>query len=119
METEGWREEEEGRRREREREAKTGQNVVYTSLLRSTDFIPHEYTIFDDMSVCLTVCLSACLSRFFIDTQPSPDFVVSAEEQRKINQRAHRFTSGAEGNRAIKKLSINDLIRPAVSGSGP
>lgn len=90
----------------------------------------HIYT-FDDMSVCLTVCLpvclpdclpdclSTCLSRFFIDTQPSPDFVVSAEEQRKIDQRAHRFTSGTEGNRAIKKLSINDLIRPAVSGSGP
>ena len=41
--------------------------------------------------------------------------MVSAEEQRRIDQRAHRFTSGTEGNRAIKKLSINDLIRPAVS----
>ena len=73
----------------------------------------------DCLPACLSACLSTCLSRFFIDTQPSPDFVVSAEEQRRIDQRAHRFTSGAEGNRAIKKLSINDLIRPAVSLSGP
>ena len=61
-ETEGWREEEGGRRREREREARTGQNVVFTSLLGFTDLMPQnvqEYTIINQ---CIFIHLMICLS---------------------------------------------------------
>jgi len=68
-----------------------------------------------EVKVIVYVC-DCPLCRFFIDTQPSPEFAVTPEDQQKIEQRAHRFSRGTEGNRTIrKKLSIDDLIRPVVS----
>ena len=70
----------------------------------------------DGVHVCKVYMCDFPLYRYFIDTEPSQDFVVTPEDQQKIDQRAHRFFRGTEGNRTIKKkLSINDLIRPVVS----
>lgn len=52
--------------------------------------------------------------RFFLDAQPQ-EFVLSVEDQQRMNQRAQRFSKGVEGNKNFKKkLSINELVKPLV-----
>lgn len=69
--------------------------------------------------MCLAVTSSSSSTslpdRFFIDKNPSEQFVVSEVDRLRISQRAQRFSQGVEGNRKFKqKLSLNDLIKSAV-----
>ena len=57
---------------------------------------------------------SVLLHRFFIDTQPLQDFVVSAEDQHRMSERAHRFSIGSEGAVNLKKRPSVNEIKPAV-----
>ena len=61
----------------------------------------------------MTVWLSLC--RFFIDNKPA--FTLTPEDKQKMSLRTQRFGKrGSDGNKNIsKKLSINDLLKSAVS----
>ena len=54
-------------------------------------------------------------SRFFIDNKPA--FTLTPEDKQKMSLRTQRFGKrGSDGNKNIsKKLSINDLLKSAVS----